>query len=49
MLVLIKVMGVKRTAAFCGIIVVVGTAVGMIYGNTHGAGSNLAAYAGGIP
>jgi len=33
----------KKTAACCGIIVVVATAVGMVYGGTHGAGSNLAA------
>lgn len=35
MLVLIKVMGAKKTAAFCAIIVVVATAVGMIYGATQ--------------
>lgn len=32
MLVLIKVMGTRKTAAFCAIIVVVATSVGMIYG-----------------
>ncbi len=36
MLVLAKVMGVKKTVAFSGIIVVVATAVGMIYGATQG-------------
>jgi len=32
MLVLIKVMGIKKTLAFCAIIVVVATATGMLYG-----------------
>jgi uncharacterized membrane protein YraQ (UPF0718 family) len=32
MLVLIKVMGVKKTAAFCGLIVVMATITGMISG-----------------
>jgi uncharacterized membrane protein YraQ (UPF0718 family) len=35
MIVLVKVMGGKRTAAFCLIIVVVATIVGMIYGATQ--------------
>jgi hypothetical protein len=33
MLVLVKIMGVKKTAAFCAIIVVVATAVGTVYGS----------------
>jgi len=33
MLVLIKVMGVKKTLAFCGIIVVVATITGLVYGS----------------
>jgi len=37
MLVLVKIMGVRKTAVFCGIIVVVATAVGMLYGATPGA------------
>lgn len=36
MLVLVKVMGTKKTAAFCGIIVVVATTVGLVYGATAG-------------
>ena len=32
MLVLIKVMGIKKTLAFCAIIVAVATATGMLYG-----------------
>jgi uncharacterized membrane protein YraQ (UPF0718 family) len=36
MLVLIKIMGTKKTAAFCAIIVVVATCVGLIYGATQG-------------
>ncbi|HKQ49430.1 MAG TPA: permease [Phycisphaerae bacterium] len=43
MLVLVKVMGAKKTAAFSLIIVVVATAVGMIYGATQdGAGNTIA-------
>ncbi|HNO80307.1 MAG TPA: permease [Phycisphaerae bacterium] len=48
MLVLIKVMGAKKTAAFCAIIVVVATTVGMIYGATQGAGPNFVATSGGL-
>jgi len=47
MLVLVKVMGAKKTAAFCGIIVVVATAVGTMYGATQGADSTLVAISGG--
>ena len=49
MLVLIKVIGTKKTLAFCGIIVVVATAVGMMYGATSGTGPNLAVASGGTP
>lgn len=49
MLVLAKVMGVKKTIAFCAIIVVVATAVGMIYGATLPAGGATVAHAGGLP
>jgi len=48
MLVLIKVMGGKKTAAFCAIIVVVATMVGMIYGATLPAGAAVVASAGGM-
>lgn len=36
MLVLAKIMGVKKTAAFCAIIVIVATATGLLYGSLHG-------------
>lgn len=49
MLVLVKVMGVRKTAAFCAIIVVVATAVGMIYGATQPAGATLLTLSGGMP
>lgn len=49
MLVLIKVMGAKKTAAFCAIIVVAATTVGMMYGATQGAGPNFVATSGGLP
>jgi uncharacterized membrane protein YraQ (UPF0718 family) len=49
MLVLVKVMGTKKTAAFCGIIVVVATAVGMIHGATQAAGQTTVALNGGEP
>ncbi len=48
MLVLVKVMGGKKTAAFCTIIVVVATAVGMIYGGTRG-DTGVVVNAGGLP
>jgi len=43
MLVLIKVMGGKKTAAFCGLIVIVATATGMLYGGWHADGADLIA------
>lgn len=49
MLVLVKVMGTKKTAAFCAIIVVVATTVGMIYGATQGAAPIFVATSGGLP
>jgi uncharacterized membrane protein YraQ (UPF0718 family) len=49
MLVLAKVMGVKKTIAFSAIIVVVATAVGMIYGATLPSGGAAVAHVGGIP
>jgi uncharacterized membrane protein YraQ (UPF0718 family) len=49
MLVLIKVMGTKKTAAFCGIIVVVATAVGMTYGATQPDALTSVALNGGAP
>lgn len=49
MLVLVKIMGGKKTAAFCAIIVVVATTVGMMYGVTQGAGSSLVASTGAAP
>jgi len=36
MLVIGKVMGIKKTATFCGIIVVMSTIAGMIYGSFAG-------------
>lgn len=49
MLVLVKVMDAKKTAAFCAIIVVVATTVGMIYGATQGADSDLVALTRAMP
>jgi len=49
MLVLIKVMGTKKTAAFCAIIVVAATAMGMIYGATLPAEATALANPGGVP
>lgn len=49
MLVLVKVMGARKTGAFCAIIVVVATTVGMIYGATQGVDSNLVASTGAMP
>jgi hypothetical protein len=49
MLVLIKVMGAKKTAAFCAIIVVVATTVGMIYGATQSGGQTITALSGDMP
>lgn len=49
MLVLVKVMGAKKTSAFCAIIVVVATTVGMIYGATQGVHSDLVASTGATP
>lgn len=49
MLVLTKVMGVKKTAVFSLIIVVVATFVGMIYGATQSDASGLAAQIGVVP
>jgi uncharacterized membrane protein YraQ (UPF0718 family) len=48
MLVLVKVMGTRKTAAFSGIIVVVATAVGMIYGATQPAEQTIVALNGGV-
>lgn len=45
MLVLVKVMGAKKTAAFCAIIVVVATATGLIYGGVHPADAGATAFA----
>jgi hypothetical protein len=42
MVVLVKVMGAKKTAVFCALIVVVATTVGMIYGATQGLGPKVA-------
>lgn len=49
MLVLIKVMGAKKTAAFSIIIVVVATCVGMIYGATLPADAGAVVQLGGMP
>lgn len=49
MLVLVKVMGTKKTLAFCAIIVVVATTVGTIYGATLASANPEVAYAGGLP
>lgn len=49
MLVLLKVLGGKKTAAFSLIIVVASTAVGMMYGAIHGTAGAPIAYAGGTP
>ena len=48
MLVLVRLMGVKKTLAFSTIIVVVATVVGTIYGATLPAGGAAVAHAGGI-
>ena len=49
MLVLIKVMGTKKTLAFCILIVVAATIVGMIFGTTQPACNTAVAIAGGMP
>jgi uncharacterized membrane protein YraQ (UPF0718 family) len=49
MLVLIKVMGAKKTLAFCSLIVVAATIVGMIFGMMQPADGVAVAIAGGIP
>jgi hypothetical protein len=49
MLVLLKVMGVKKTVAFSSLIVVVATIVGMIFGATLSAGAAPLAHAGAAP
>jgi len=49
MLVLIKVMGAKKTAAFSLLIVVAATAVGMIYGATQSGGQTTIALGGAVP
>jgi uncharacterized membrane protein YraQ (UPF0718 family) len=49
MLVLVKIMGTKKTAAFCSMIVVAATVVGMIFGWTQMGNENLVASAGGVP
>ncbi|MCC7293319.1 MAG: permease [Phycisphaerales bacterium] len=49
MLVLVKVMGVKKTVAFSAIIVVVATTVGIIYGATLPGGGAAIAHAGDLP
>lgn len=48
-LVLVKVMGTKKTAAFCGLIVVAATAAGLIYGATQPDGPTTVALSGGAP
>jgi hypothetical protein len=48
MLVLVKIMGVKKTAAFCAIIVVVATAVGVVYGSVQSGDLATVAQFGGI-
>jgi len=47
MLVLIKLMGAKKTLVFCSLIVVAATTVGMIYGTTQS--GTVIAQAGGVP
>ncbi|MFH1108201.1 MAG: permease [Planctomycetota bacterium] len=49
MLVLVKIMGTKKTAAFCSMIVVAATVVGMIFGWMQPGSENLVASAGGMP
>jgi hypothetical protein len=49
MLVLIKIMGTKKTAAFCSLIVVAATVVGMIFGAVQPHDATVVAQAGGIP
>jgi len=49
MLVLIKIMGTKKTLAFCTLIVVAATIVGIVFGSTQSAGGAAVAMAGGVP
>ncbi len=49
MLVLVRVMGAKKTAVFSVIIVVVATTTGMIYGGLQGGGTETIAITGGMP
>lgn len=49
MLVLVKVMGTKKTVAFCSMIVVAATIVGMIFGWMQTGREILVASAGGVP
>jgi hypothetical protein len=49
MLVLVKVMGGKKTAAFCLLIVVAATAVGMIYGAVQAGAPTTLTTVGGVP
>lgn len=49
MLVLLKVMGPKKTVAFCVIIVVVATATGVFYGGLQSGGPDIVAQAGVLP
>jgi len=49
MLVLIKIMGTKKTVAFCSMIVVAATVVGMIFGWMQTGSETLAASVGGMP
>lgn len=49
MLVLVKVMGAKKTVAFSLIIIVVATTVGMVFGVSHPATPMVAAATGGLP
>jgi uncharacterized membrane protein YraQ (UPF0718 family) len=49
MLVLIKIMGTKKTVAFCSMIVVAATVVGMIFGWMQPGSENLVASAGVVP
>lgn len=49
MLVLVKVMGVKKTVAFSTLIVVIATAVGMVFGATHANSLSPMAQMGAMP
>lgn len=49
MLVLIKIMGAKKTVAFCSLIVVAATVVGMIFGVVQPHDATVVAQAGGLP